>query len=337
MDENLNIKLLGKLRYNLEFQINRASLTPPVTPVEITPIVTPIVKEAPVNLITTSPSSSPSSLPLPPSPPPSTKINCDVFNDNNRLENFRVIDADAEIRDICVLPNQCLLSASHRSLTLYDKNLNVIKKLSKIGNKKVLPSGVTTNGKDRIYISDQINHQIIMTDLNFSKLKITGSGSNGLTSPECPFYADGYLYVPDRLNSRIKKLDSDTLDLIDTYTLNFSPLQVKVIGNTMCIKPEEKPHVYFYTIMGSKLILRYKYEHDMSRISVLNGYFYEYCPLKSIIHRYDCNGAIIEPLKPSSKWFFNDDYDKWTGNLVLFNDRIIISSCGSRKLIEISS
>lgn len=84
------------------------------------------------------------------------------------------------------------------------------------------PGGVATDDNDNVYISDSSNHRIRMVDRTGAIRTIAGNGARGFSGDGGPATqasfnypagvaagADGSVYVADRRNHRIRKIDSD--------------------------------------------------------------------------------------------------------------------------------
>jgi hypothetical protein len=83
--------------------------------------------------------------------------------------------------DLCLLPNNmiALSNSTQKNICVHDEDFNLIKLINKIDNDTFHPLRLETNNENLIYITEFSKCQVIMTDLNFNKIKSVGSmGSN---------------------------------------------------------------------------------------------------------------------------------------------------------------
>jgi hypothetical protein len=257
---------------------------------------------------------------------------------NGQIELHNTLN---KIVDLCVLPNGLLLTSNYRTLTLFNDKFEQIKMLNSIDNKAFRASGITCDNKNnRIYISDQLTDQIIMTDLDFNKIKSISSNidceKNQVNSIESPCFYNNQLYVPYRLNKQIKRFSKD-LVFQKTFPLDYQPAQIKISNNFACVKPDEKMVLYFYDLdsFESKRV----FNNGLSRISEINSNFFEYCFDAKKLFCYNQDGELKEIVDMNKFDIQTGDGDyedrKWNGNIVYFNGHLVLSTHKSKNLIKI--
>lgn len=217
------------------------------------------------------------------------------FNFNNlkgglQLGNYKIVDTNDNHSDLCVLPNGNFLFTNYftsKDLSIYDKNFTFIKDIKNINNKELHALSVETNSKNRIYINS--NSRIIMTDLDFNYLNEYGSNSNQISSPQGMLFHNESLYVCDRDDKCIVKLDGN-LKLRAKNYLDAKPIQIQILNNLACIVPSNEDHfMYFYDL--TDFTLKFKYD-KCSQIAVQSDKFL--CLKQQQITYYDKNGVMID-------------------------------------------
>lgn len=242
--------------------------------------------------------------------------------------NIRTIDLNYRPSSICALPNGNLLSCSNSDyLQLYDKDLRLIDTISNVAKYALC---VATNNRDRIYIPNRgiDANQIVVTDLDLNKIKISNPGS--VNNPHGLSFYNGYIYVCDYSNKRIQKL-TEELAFVQFYQLDFNPTQIKVHNDLACVRPYNLNFICFYEI--ENFTLKQKYENHGGTISEINGIFYEYNHSNKKIYCYDRNGELKEEIETDG--FNNCINSYWDGCLDILNNNIICSSAESKKLLEL--
>ena len=70
---------------------------------------------------------------------------------------------------LCTLPNGNLLITSQtaKTLTIWDSNYKIIKVVDKINNQNISPRYVTTNNRERVYVT-VADDRVIQMDLDFN-------------------------------------------------------------------------------------------------------------------------------------------------------------------------
>jgi hypothetical protein len=251
----------------------------------------------------------------------------------NRIKkgDYNLISTNFRSTDSCLIYDQnYLLTANYRDncLTLFDKNFNLFKKIDKFIGFNINPFSVATNNLDRIYVTDRDNHRIFMFDYNFQILSVVGSrGSNDyqFEYPRGICFSTNILYICDWLNKRIQKYSSG-LSFKETIKLDYNPIQIKIINNTVCIR-SEKTSIYFYDLVGFQI--KHVYDSHNGSIYSIDKYFYEFYHLKNKFYCYNENGKLVDEIKG-----FDVDckMNEWA-NMVYFNALFVILPESSTNMI----
>lgn len=243
---------------------------------------------------------------------------------------------------ICKLSNNNLLVSTVDSLMLYDENYELQKTISSFANNKKfkIASLASNDEKSLIYVSDMLNHQIKILDLDFTELKSFGKyGFQGvdddLNKPQGIFYHNDSLYVCDCNNKRIVKLKK-TLECIEnSYFLNYQPNNIKISNNhVVCIQPNNVCCINFYNLTNTELSILHQYIGHCGLISELNGfYFYEYYAHAKRYYCYNQFGDLINEIKISDDNTVLCSYRD--GFLMTFYSSLVLISQSKKKLLLI--
>lgn len=256
---------------------------------------------------------------------------------------MKIIDLKENPFDLCLLPNNKFLASNydHYNLTLYDENLTLLKTIDRINNKKFKPLFLASDSNTRMFIADDIGHQILMTDLDFNLINTAGSngtGSQQFNYPRGIAYSNNYLYVCDFSNKRIQKLflnrEDDNLSFERTIQLDYMPWQIKICNNTACIRSWTLTSIIFYNLDTFKV--KFKYDNHNGKISEINGYIYEYVSSNKKFYCYDQNGNLNEEIE--LKVIKNIPYNSFDGCLVYSKElkNIIMSMNKLGKFFQIN-
>ena len=264
---------------------------------------------------------------------------------NNKIQDklksgtVEIKDSYDQIIDLCVLPNNTLLASNYRTLNLFNDKFELIKTIDSIDNKSFRISGIACDFYNlHVYLSNHLNDEIIMTDMNLKKLKTTDlTEKNQISSIESPCFYNNKLFVPYRLKKEIKRF-SENLILQKSFLLDYQPAQVKIANNLACVKPDEKTLLYFYDIDSFRL--KSIFNNGIGRISEINGFVFDYCFNLNKIFCFNKNGELINVIKfdkinnnDNSKW---DETMKYNGNIIYFNSNIVLTAQNEKKFIKIA-
>ena len=252
------------------------------------------------------------------------------------------IDTDIPINDIIALPNDQIVCASYndKCVELFDHNLNLLKKISRINGDTFAPIGLTSSSEEKkIFISDNLNDKIIMTDYEFNKIKavgsIKGSDKDQFNSPSDLCFINNCLYVCDYNNKRIQIYSKD-LEFIKSFKTSYKPWKSKASMEVLCVESSGRESdvagIYFYNL--EDLTFRQSYNKGICRISELNGCFYEFNHKNKMLFFYNENGKLIENATLTSI----DDYTLGPsdGSFIQSKRTILMTSYSTKKIIRFS-
>ena len=210
----------------------------------------------------------------------------------------KIFDLNVQPVEILALPNHQILSANYydKSLTLYDENFKLIKKIDKINGENFEPRGIQLDDREnKLFISDRTKNQIIVTDLQFNKINI---GNEELRDVCSIYYKNGNLYACDRYNKKVQIYSKD-LEFQKYLPLHFIPLMIK--GSDTMLAIEGHPSgLYFYSI--NDLTFHHQFNNGYCRLSSdINNQFYEFQFNTNKLFCYDQNGTFKEELCLSNK------------------------------------
>lgn len=250
-------------------------------------------------------------------------------------EMLRIIKLKYAPSDICLLPNGSLALTNYNdaNITIHDKNLDIIQTVNRIDGMKIIPFGMTTDGKDKIYITEYETYSIIMTDLDFKKLNSYSVKNTEETGQYAEFdgicYSDEFIYVCDYTNKRVIKLTSN-LQFLESFKVDYKPWLVKALGNTLCVKSGDSSKLCFYDKKNFEL--KYKYDNGNGRVSVIESGFTETNITKRKMHIFDENGTLTDTLD-FNKELKDSLINGWDGCIAYFNGMLLLTSKSQEKLL----
>jgi hypothetical protein len=235
--------------------------------------------------------------------------------------------------DIHVIDNQIII-VDDSSLLLYDGHFNLLKKINKLNDQifRALSITSTTSKNSHVYMST-IDNKILMTDLDFNLLKSIGTFGADVYQfniPSSIVYADGFLYVCDNQNLRIKKYDSNLI-FKAAFKLDFKPFQIRVNDKTACVRHDYEMEIFFFDT--ETFTLKQKYIGHNGSICTLFNHFYEYCSSKEKIFCYNESGKLFDEIDCNELC----SNVKFTGFecFIYFNNQLYISNDVSKNFIVI--
>lgn len=203
--------------------------------------------------------------------------------------------------EICALTNGDLLCAERAQLTFYNKNFEIIREVKTIKNQLFNGIFSVTHNQKNIFFTDYSFHRVCKTNFNFDEFETIGSEGDAPDQFYYPFgvfYRDNFVYVCDRDNKRIKKLNTD-LKLEMLFSLNYKPKRIKISSETACIQSYEYSNpVYFHD--AKTFVLKFKCDVPFSIMGLINERFYLYCytsPNKYFMYLYDSCGTLLDEIK----------------------------------------
>ena len=173
------------------------------------------------------------------------------FDENNKSINVEdllkngekcIYDLDIQPVDLSIIDDRIILANYYgKCLTVYDKDLNLLKRIDKINGKGFQPIAIQVNLKEKfIYICDFENFKILMTDFHFNLIK--SIGSQGALRDIC--YKKEDLLICDYGNIRIQIYSKD-LEFIKSIKLDYQPWRLKATNSIICVMADTLRKIHF--------------------------------------------------------------------------------------------
>jgi hypothetical protein len=270
------------------------------------------------------------------------KIYLDGKNPSINVRNMlilgeeRIFDLDATPNNVELINGQIFLTnPANRCLTIYDQDLNLVKRIDRIDGGDFHPFGITYDSIEKfIYICDHSNCRVLMTDSDFNLIKSVGSEGikdNQFNEPTDIYYKNKNLYICDCANKRIQ-IYSSNLDFAKSVKLDYEPWKIKATNSIVCVKGWLSTEIYFYNSVDFSVIQ--KYNHEIGRISQINSFFYEFNYLTNKVYCYDQNGILYEEISLNrTDLVLSNIYD---GAFIGINDYLLMISNSLKKIIKFS-
>jgi hypothetical protein len=246
-----------------------------------------------------------------------------------------VFDLDSEPYDICLKEDQIIMSHFYdECLKIYDKNLNFIKRVDRINGEGFVPRTVLANFElKQIYICDNHNNRILITDLDFNFIKSVGSQGSDKFEFNTPLdicFSSSKFYICDHDNTRIQVYSKD-FDFVASFKVEYYPDNIKSTNSTICVTGIIQNGIYFYNSNDFHLIRNYN--HSYGRISQINSMFYQFNHSTQTMSCYDENANLKEQitLKGLDKFLTTD----WDGAFIYYNGALLIQSRSDDKIIKL--
>jgi hypothetical protein len=227
--------------------------------------------------------------------------------DNNQVKdllmngNQEIIDVNVSPRDILVLPEDRILCSNQQDscLTMYDEKLKLIKRIDRINGDTFTPYGIALDEKnDHLFVVDQSKDQIIMTDLEFKKIKsVGGRGSSDyqFNFPYAICYNKNKLYTCDYGNQRIQIFKKD-LQFVQSLKVDYGPSLINISNSLMFVQSGNSYNFYIYDLDTLNLRQKVYTAGLYSKISVIGQSFYRYNHKQKCFLFFDENGNFKEEL-----------------------------------------
>jgi hypothetical protein len=255
------------------------------------------------------------------------------------VQNETIANLSHNPYGLCVLPNNSLLIAYavKKCLSLHNANLSLTTQIDLIDYRLIQPRYLTTDGNTKIYITQSDHHKITVTDLDFRLIREIGCGcGNGIYQFNYPLgimWYEGSVFVCDSENKRIQKF-TENFDYQESYSFNFKPLSLRIIGNFACIRSNSEDFVYFFSLNPLRLINKLTiFGH--SAIFSSKFWFYVFDSVTKEINSYDVMGNKV--------YSFSLDFQ---ANITItpdekvsfeFNNNSLIITCRSAKKLILFS
>ena len=236
--------------------------------------------------------------------------------------------------DLIALPNNQIMSLDYleKSLTIYDQNLKLVKRIDRIGGGLFAPLAIFINLEEEIfYIADNQNNRILMTDFDFNLIKSIGSRGkendqfNGLYDL-C--LINQSLVVCDYENQRLQVYSKD-LEFEKSINTFCEPFKIKTTSSLICI--HSVGGIFFYYIDSFKLFKWFN--HNFCKISKINSNIYELDHRAKKLFCYDeKSNDFMQELTYSNEYLSVI----WDGSMIVFNGTLLITSYTKNKIIKYS-
>lgn len=243
--------------------------------------------------------------------------------------------------DIIVFPKNRILCSNYgnKNLTLHDEAGNLIRLLDKINGSLFQPCGIAFDEEENnLFITDLLMHQIIMTDIEFNKIKTVGSAgeeNNQFNSPVGICFKNGNLYVCDHGNKRIKMFSKD-LEFIKSLNVDYGPSLIKATDSLICVQSFSSPNFFYMYQLGDLVLHRTIDSTNLCfKISVINSLFYRCNFKRKTILCYNEDGNLDEEIILSN---LDDNIisGQNDGMIVELNGKLYMTSNSKGKLVIIT-
>lgn len=253
-----------------------------------------------------------------------------------KTQKYELITIDEDLIGICNIRDEYLIAcdASTGRLFMYDSKFNKINQLNQLNGNRIYAYYVVTDGNDRVYITSQCEHKLIMTNSKLEFIKY----ANKDVIKRCYgiYYYQNYVYICDYEGTKVVKFNADLVDFID-YQLDINPTQIQIFGQTACVRGWDKQtrsnnSIDFYDLNTFQL---------KQRIGSIQGDIFAYDHLlyhhNFHVNRFDIyneNGIKIDEI--ATDGFSKSIPDNGWRGICLFNGKFVHTTSNfSRRLILI--
>jgi hypothetical protein len=258
---------------------------------------------------------------------PSKTLSCEKVQEILQKSDYLLLPINVRPQEICILPNNFIVSANVGSLVIYDEEFKKIKSIA-----MSLPSGISYNFKNDLFVSERKSSRIYKMDFDLNiKVEFGSPGLNNdqLQRPCALVCKDDLLFVCDYGNDRVQILSFE-FRFIDTIKLSFRPFSMQIIDNTIGIHGWDG--LYFYDLNTKSEINSYK--KLLGRISKIgsNFYVFTYSPSK-LFFSFDNKGNKISEIKISQ---YNGFICDWCDcSIVFYKNDLLMSSHIASEILRI--
>ena len=250
----------------------------------------------------------------------------------------KIIELNQDVFDILVLDNNRVVCSNYNQnwLLLYDQNFNLVRKVEKINGESFNPRGLACSDI-HLYIADQLNHRILMTDFEFNKIKSVGSLGRGIdqfNGPTCICLKNEILCICDWSNKRIQVYNKD-LEFMKSGSVHYFPWVIKASNLFIVVQPGSLKSLFIYELNSLKLMQKVDNPNEWCRLSVINSNIYRFNSKSRSVLVYDENGNLKEEIiinNVDTKLIS----DIWDGTFIAFNGDLLMTSYSAKKLIKFS-
>ncbi len=241
---------------------------------------------------------------------------------------------------LLVLPNNTLLcsinmtTTTRNQLVLFNSRFHSIKIIDKLAKQNFNITDMATNGIDRVYFTNYNDNMIYVCDLEFNLINFfkapLGKLADEFYGPYGIVYSNGFLYIADCSNQRIKKMNSIELKVVEIYDIDFQAFELRCFGannEMLCVKSDKLFtrdfndcfSYYFYVLKGFQLVYKFSTDADLLLLPLnLNVYLFsnnlknffcfnsngEHVVVDSLMVNFDSNRSFLS----SSVVYFNNRF-----------------------------
>lgn len=264
----------------------------------------------------------------------SIELRKDKFSLEETIQNLKSRNYDSTFlkyypNDVCELPNSKLAVASFRSnaIYLYDKNFELYREVTKIGDQDFAAMSLTSDNNETIFISDHKNKRIIFTDLSFARVIQTLKSSQSITisQPHGLCYYEPHLYICEHSNKTLYKYNVQSKD-VSAHVMDANPWQVKVSDKLIAVQMRNQKIHLFDRESFTPLAVNSSLDHGGSML-IINSVLLVSCLAKSKFFIYETDGTLREEIK--------DPFNCLDGNfegMTYFNEKLVVVSENAKKL-----
>ena len=252
---------------------------------------------------------------------------------NGKKETF---DLNVAPYDIIVLANNQILTTNYneKCLTIYDENLELVKKVNRINNEIFGPIAIVLLPEEEtFYILDCSNHRILVTDSDFKFVKSFGSfgkSNNQFSHPyDLCFITNNDLCVCDYYNKRIQ-IYSKSLKFLKSLKIDFNPWKIKASNSILFVQSING--ICFYNLNDLSFVQ--SFNHGICRLSKIDSNIYEVNYKTKKLFCYDEKAN----LKVEMNFTFNEENlkDSQDGAFVELNEKLYMISASRKKIFKLS-
>ena len=192
---------------------------------------------------------------------------------------MELIELNHDVFDILVLSKNRIVCSSlaNSNLKLYDEKFKLVKRLDKISEIIFEPVCIASYD-NHLYITDKLNHIIIVLDFELSRIKSIGSlgsSSNQFNSPWGICCKDGILYICDNGNQRMQIFNKE-LEFIDTIKMDYQPWEIKITNSSIFVQAGSIKSLFIYELNSFRLKQKIDNPAEYCRLSVINSNVYRF-------------------------------------------------------------
>ena len=231
------------------------------------------------------------------------------------------IPVEVEAYSFCILPNGYLLSSNYGSITLFDENFQVIKRIDTEG----FIFGCALNHRNEIYISNYNEKSIKMMNLDLNVIK---SLKFCLSNPKSICCNNQNLYVCC-LSSKIIHVLTLDLEFFDNIILDYIPVTISASDTVIGVCGENG--TYFYCLKTKNLLKNYP--DLIGRMSFIKRNFYVISrdPSKQF-SCYNNEGSLIDEANIDKLGHFIKTW--WDGYCFTLDNHLFIHSKSEKCVLK---